>query len=202
MGAANSRGLKLAYRRGYYLDDSRHASSISAKNSGAAPGPAPDPYALAVMQHGAPAPSEILFKVRVLPAAKDTEGGSASAEGHRTLPSLNGPLQSYEIDFTTLTSKIDIPIEPDGHHHGAIEFVTFVYDGDGKLLDTQSRTMHFNLKQEDYDKLQKGGIGYSQQVTPPAHAKSLRIAVHDLVSGRLGVVEVPLASVSKLSPTS
>ena len=56
--------------------------------------------------------------------------------------------------------------------------------------------------QEEYDKLLKGGIGYSQQITTPAHAKSLRIAVHDLVSGRLGVVEVPLAAVSKLDPPS
>jgi len=202
LGDANSRSLKLAYRRGYYLDDSRHATSISAKSSTGAPGPAPDPHALAVMQHGAPAPSEILFKIRVLPAAKSTEDTTPGPDAGRPLPSLNGPLARYEIDFTTLAGKIDIPMEPDGHHHGAIEFVTFVYDGEGKLLDTQNQTMHFNLKPEDYDKLLKGGIGYSQQVTTPAHAKSLRIAVHDLVSGRLGVVEVPLAAVSKLDPAS
>ena len=27
------RGLKIAYRRGYYLDDSRHAVSLAAKNA-------------------------------------------------------------------------------------------------------------------------------------------------------------------------
>lgn len=204
LGDANSRGLKLAYRRGYYLDDSRHTMAIAAKNPSATPasGPPPDPYALAVMQHGAPAPSEILFKIRVLPAAESTEDATHGPDARRPPPSLTGSVSHYEIDFTTLASKIDIPIEPDGHHHGAIEFVTFVYDGEGKLLDTQNQTMHFNLKQEDYDKLLKGGIGYSQQLTAPAHAQSLRIAVHDLVSGRLGVVEVPLAAVSKLDPAS
>jgi len=189
-GEANSRGLKLAYRRGYFLDDSRHAVSIAAKN--AAPGPAPDPYALAAMQHGAPAPSEILFKVRVLPAAKSTED-SADAHHPPALP-------RYDIGFTALAGKIDIPIQADGRHHGAIEFVTFIYDRDGKLLDTQNQTMRFNLTQENYDKLLKGGIGYSQQVTTPARAQSLRIAIHDLVSGRLGAVEVPLAAVSHLDP--
>ena len=128
--------------------------------------------------------------------AQDTTGT------HRLLPGSADALSRYEIDFTTLIAKIDIPLQSDGHHHGVVEFVTFIYDGDGKLLNTQSETMHLNLTPENYEKLLKGGIGYSQQVAASAKAQSLRIAVHDLVSGRLGVVEVPLAAVSHLDPAS
>jgi hypothetical protein len=204
-GEANSRSLKIAYRRGYYLVDARHAASLAEKaaaaapNTETAPGAAPprpvDHYALALMQHGAPAPSEILFKVRVLPAAP----GTADATGeHRPTPSLSGASQRYELDFSALPSRIDMPVLPDGNHHGAVEFVTFVYDGQGKLLDTQNQTMRFNLTPDNYALLLKGGIGYSQQVTAGPHAESFRIAVHDLSSGRLGIVEVPIASVKKL----
>ncbi|MGA8937986.1 MAG: VWA domain-containing protein [Acidobacteriaceae bacterium] len=196
MGEAGSRGLRIAYRRGYYQEDSHHDALVAEKTAATAP---VDLYAAALMQHGAPAPSEILFKIRVQASAPGTED---SSNAHRTRLNLSGSSQRYRIDFATLATKIDMPVMSDGNHHGAVEFVTFVYNGGGKLLITQHQTVHFNLTPEDYAQMLKGGIGYTQEVSAPTGAQSFRIAVHDLASGRLGVVEVPLSAVSHLVPAA
>jgi VWFA-related protein len=199
-GPAQAQGLKLAYRRGYYLDDTRsrntHATTLAAENTSA---PAVSAYAMAVMQHGAPAPSDILFKVRVLPVAPGKEDATTS---RRVLTDDKHPPQNYEVDFTTLATKLDVPLQADGKRHGAVEFVIYAYDAEGKLLHSQSKVMTLNLTPENYTKLLKGGIGYSQQMTAPTKTQSFRIAVHDLTSGQLGVVEVPLSAVSHLAPAT
>jgi VWFA-related protein len=193
VGDATAHNPQLSYRHSYYKESpgAAHTAKLADSTAGAKETPA-HAYALAIMQHGAPAPSEILFKVRVLPVSSDK---------HLTdPPTLKGASQLYDIDFTALATKLDIPLQPDGHRHGAVEFVTFAYDADGKLLNSQSQTMRLNLTPENYAQLLKGGIGFSQQIGAPARTRSFRIAVHDLSSGHLGVVEVPLASVSHLAP--
>ncbi len=77
-GNAASRGLKLAYRHGYYADDPQQPSKpksgglqTEATPTTPAPGAlvdhAAEAYSIAAVSPGAPAPMDILFKVRVVP---------------------------------------------------------------------------------------------------------------------------------------
>lgn len=187
-GAAAARGMKLSYRRGYYTLGNKPTKTLSAKKDDAAP--APDPAVQAALQHGAPAPSEILFKVRVLPAAPGAK-----------VPS--GPGSAYTVDFSALANRIDMPVQADGRHHGAVEFAVFIFDGEGKQLGNPAvRPVTLNVPQAGYATAVRGGIAVSETVLAPPHAATFRLAVHDLTSGRLGVVEIPLASVRNLAPAA
>lgn len=192
-GPAASRHLKLAYRKGYYTLGNKPVKSFTTDNAGVTLNV--DSAALAAMQHGAPTPSEILFKVRVLPMAEPPPSESA-----RQTLKVSG-MKYFAVDFTALANRIEMPIASDGNHHGLIEFVTFVFDADGKRLGVPiARSLNMNLTPDNFANLTRSGIAFSENVPAPPRATYLRFAIHDLNSNRMGVVEVPLTEVSKLSP--
>jgi len=200
-GEYAGRNLRLAYRRGYYADDpsNRRSSSSLLATPAAAPANNTIASAHAAMQRGAPTPSEILFKVRVIPASTAIE--DQPAPGNHVNPSFNlkGPYRRYEVDYAALASNIALPLGTDGHRHGGVEFITYVYDNDGRLLNMEGHTLSMNLEPATYAQLMKTGLGFSLQVSAPAKTETfLRIAVHDLTNGHMGVVEVPTETVAHL----
>lgn len=204
---AAARGLKLAYRRGYFAANptahlTAHPSSAPLQATApAATAPVTGilAYARRAMQRGAPEPSEILFKVLVQPDSTATEDKVFAH--NQPDPNMHGPFRLYDVSIGALAKTLALPPSPDGRRHGGIEFLAYVYDAEGKLLNTESNKVAMNLDPPTYAALMKSGLLFSMQVSAPAKGESfLRIAVLDTTSGRIGVVEVPTTTVSHLAP--
>ena len=216
-GPQSAHSYALSYRHSYYAVDPAKLTAKPATATPATPSkdtpatpttapPAPPPttaelYARSAMQRGAPTPSEILFKVRVLPDSTTTSDTVHPHNHPNPNIHLKGPFRLYDIDIAALSSDFRLTTTPDGLHHGAIEFITYVYDADGKLLNADGITTTLNLDAATYTGFVRSAANIRMQVSAPGKAESfLRIAVHDLTSNRFGVVEVPTSTVSKLAP--
>lgn len=200
--AAAQGGLKLSYRHGYYADDPNSrkiASSVLTAAPANAPVTGTANYARLSMDRGAPAPSEVLFKLRVLPTSATPE--DAVAPHNQPNPTVKGPFRRYQVDFVALANDMGITKQTDGKYHGEVEFVAFVYSADGKLLNVEGDTVGMSLPPDVYANVLKTGLRFALQVSAPAKSESfLRLAVHDVPTGKLGILEVPTTAISTLPP--
>ena len=205
--------LKLFYRRGYYADTParihphRTALTVATNHApDAAAAPAPDnPYARIAMSRGAPAPEDILFKVRVLPASTDTESSLAPGNTPDPAKPITGPFRRYMIDFASLTAGVELKPPAQGatdpRYTGAVEFEAFLYDMDGKLLNAAGSTIKLNLTPADNQIFARQAMAFHLEISAPAKGDTyLRLGVHDLTSNHIGVVEVPVSTVGQLPP--
>lgn len=194
-------GLTLAYRRGYY-----------AVPPGDRPGKAVDPATVAAnapfgrdpmraaMMRGGPDPTEIIFKARVLPVTASTE--EQPATGNLLNPNIKtkGPFVRYAIDIAA-DPRVMLTTTPQGYHEGAAQFLTYVYDQDGNIVNLVDNKTRANLPPEAYAQSLKVGLHWHQEVSVPAKGNYfLRIGIHDLTGDRVGAIEVPVAAVKNLPP--
>jgi hypothetical protein len=153
------------------------------------------------MARGAPTPEDILMKVRVLPASTATE--DTLAPGNVADPNYRvaGPYKRYDVDFVALASELILLPQPDGSHGGQVEFLAYVYDGDGRLLNAVERGVALKIPAVNYPQFQHSPINFHLEVSAPARQETyLRIGIRDIPSNRFGVVEVPSSTVSHLPP--
>ena len=204
-GALATRGLQLAYRHGYNADDPnqphKEAKAASVAEAAASATRTAGAYAAAALGRGAPTPEDILFKVRVLPASKSEE--DTVAPGNQLDPTgrTKGPFRRFDVDFAAVSSDFQLTQQTDGLYTGMIEFIAYVYDPDGKLLNVMGNSLHLSLKPETYRQFQHQSMPFHLQVSAPVRRESyLRIAIHDVPSNRFGVVEIPTSSVGRLEP--
>lgn len=200
-------GFKLAYRQGYYASqplspkskkpEGTPGTTTVAANQDLTSGAS---YARAAMARGAPAPADLLFKVRVLPASTTTE--DTLAQGNQVDPQhpIKPPFRRYLVDFAALTDGVKLNVTTDGHRQGGVEFIALLYDNDGKLLNATSESVQMNMTADTYAHF-KQGMAARLEISAPAKGDTfLRLAVHDQVGNKFGVVEVPTVSVAKLAP--
>ncbi|WP_182277451.1 VWA domain-containing protein [Granulicella sp. 5B5] len=155
----------------------------------------------AAMARGAPAPQEIPFKVRVLPASTAPE--PTIAPGNQQDPSykIPGPWQRYEIDFAALAADFSLATAPNGQHTGKIEALAYVYDIDGRILNTDGKTISITLTPAQYARFRNSVLSLHVEISVPLRQQSyLRLSLRDTDSGRIGVVEIPVSAVSHLPP--
>jgi VWFA-related protein len=192
-------GYTLSYRRGYYADD----PEASTKHYGAtATTPATKPVdpMHAAMMRGGPDPTQIILKVRVLPTSTTAE--DKPAEGNVLNPHLKiqGPYRRYDIDYAA-DSRATITQTSDGIYHLDVQFLTYVYDQDGNLINYADNNAHAKLSPETYAGLLQRGLPYHQEISVPVKGQYyLRIGIHDLNADRVGALEIPVASVKDLTP--
>jgi len=195
-------GYSLAYRHGYYVDDPAHPSGEALAN------PAKADEALATgsryvrlaMAHGAPTPQDILFKVRVLPVGNGSEQQLAPNNLLNSGKALKPPYRRFAIDIAAVPDGFELTQNKDGVRTGAMEFSVLLYDNDGNLLNSTGRTIPLNLTPETYKGFLTGVKGHFE-ISAPVRASDdfLRIGIHDVPSNRMGVVEVPVSSVARLT---
>jgi VWFA-related protein len=181
--------LQLAYRRGYFASP---ASSPADAGRAAA-------YQHAVMSRGAPAPEALLFKVRVLPASNALE--TTLAPDNQLDPSVpaKGPFRRYDLDSIALPNQLTLTPQPDGSRSAAVEFLAYVFDADGRLLNATGKTLRFTATPANYSRLMHSLLRCHLELSVPDQMQTfLRIAVHDLPSNHFGVVELP--TVNNLPP--
>jgi len=174
---------ELAYRRGYYAVDPLKAGAET-------PG-AVSPIVAALLR-GAPPLSQIVFEARVLaaddPAAKQVK----VAAGPAGEMALKPPAHRYLVDFAVDPRGITWTPAPYGGAHAEVEVSMVAWDGHGQRVNFTDRALAVNLNPAESKKVLAGGLPLHEEIDLPAGAIDLRVAVHDLPSGRIGSMEIPL----------
>jgi VWFA-related protein len=205
VGAQAGQNLQLSYRRGYYADDSDNkkaesATAAAAPSNGASANAA---YQRAAMSRGAPTPQDLLFKVRVLPTSMTTETTVAPDNNLDKSISPTGPFRRYAVDFVALPNEFSLTQESDGRHSGKMQFMVYVFDTDGLLLNATGQTIDLNLSPDSYKRFLQGVIKSHIEVSVPTRIDTfLRIGIEDVPSNKFGVVEIPTSPLSHLKPAN
>jgi hypothetical protein len=195
--------VKLTYRNGYYAVDPNDRNKLNAQ--GAATALAATNTMSAAMMHGGPDPAEILFKMRIRPASTPPEATVLKSNQSNPDPKmkgmLEGPFKEYGVDLVPDAHAVNCLPTADGNRHCALEVWTFVYNSNGDKLITASNRLHTRLTPAEYNTLLTGGMAFHQQISVPVKGQYyLRTAIHDMVSDRVGAVEVAVAQVARLEP--
>lgn len=206
-----SSGAHLSYRPGYYAQGT--APLLSPTKAVPTPPAAPatpasekdqqSAYEAAAMSRGAPEPENLLFKVRALPASANTE---ASVAPNNTLdPSVSpkGPFRRYDVDFVAVPNELSLTLQPDGTHIGKVEFLAYVFDVYGRILNATGKLFQITLTPANYDRFIHGAVGCHLEISVPNSKETfLRLGLRDIPSDKLGVVEIPTADISHLPPAT
>jgi VWFA-related protein len=175
---------QLAYRQGYYADPPD-------KPSANLPGTA-SPMTAATL-HGAPPASQILFQARVLPAADPLfQGAKLPDTPGETASKLKKPAHRYVVDMIVDARSLAFDETPDGVHQARMEFALVAYDAEGNRLNYLNPSYAVKIQPNQFAQTQANGIRVRFALDLPTGQVSLRIAVHDMGSGRAGSLEVPL----------
>jgi VWFA-related protein len=174
---------RLAYRRGYYADETTTAEASPPK-------PAGDPLR-PLMDHGTPDSTEILYQMRVAPSTLQP-GPSSERAGDNA--NLKGPLTRYAVTFTILADHLRLEPAPDRVRHGNLEMTLVGYDRDGKPLNWMVRMIQFAVPPQRYTAVLAAGLSFGMEMDVPASDVYLRSGVYDLGSSKAGTLEIPLAA--------
>jgi hypothetical protein len=176
---------ELAYRRGYYAVDPTKPGTEN---------PGPTSPIVAVVQRGAPPLSQIIFEGRALdssdPAAKERKISAGSAG--RLAQNLKPPVHRYFVDLTVDAHRLTWSALPENGAHTEIEVTMVAWDADGARVNFTDRGLAANLSAADSVKIAHSGLPLHEEIDLPAGEIFLRIAVHDMASGRIGSMEIPL----------
>ena len=181
---------KLAYRRGYYADTSE-----------AAAGPSVGATLKAAELSSAPPATQIPFYARVLPLPAESEGvASGGRAGPRTEVAKERSIR-YSVEYSIDPRGLWVETSPDGLRHSHLEFIALVYDGEGKTINSDVKSVRANWNSSQFAAALQRGVRYQQEINVPAKGQySLRVLVHDILNDRIGALDVPVAEV-KIQPS-
>jgi len=174
----------LAYRRGYYADDLETVLAAGQK-------PDTDPL-LMLMGRNLPDYSQILYKIKVIPANPQP---APDAPRIGSNPDLKGPLTRYGVDFAISPHDLKLETTPDGGRHGNIEIVLLAYDREGKPLNFVVTRGDLKLDAKLYASVQQVGLQIHKEIDVPQQYVYLRTGIYDLRSSTAGTLGVPLNDV-------
>lgn len=181
-----SRKETLAYRRGYYAEDTQTDSA--AKKNG-------DPL-MQWMGRNLPDYTQILYKVLVKPTNPQPRAGASRAGSNAQ---LNGPITRYGVDFAVSVDDLHSDPGPDGSRHGNIEVMLVAYDREGEPLNLVVGRSEIRIPSKDYAEVERTGLQIHKEIDVPQGEVFLRTGIYDLRSGSVGTLGLPLRN-SVLSP--
>jgi VWFA-related protein len=211
------RGYHVAYRRSYYGNPGpanpgsansgptnlgREVASVLGSTSELEPlqlaQPADSLYPN--MKHGAPVAHQLLFRAHihaVAPPAKATAEQMASladqaayfGERRPAKPLRPIQLQKYEIDYTVAA------------RYPALELAAAAFDADGKMLNAVVQRVAEDSTRLSTEAAREAIYRMQQQFDVPMSAVSVRVAVRDVATDKVGALEItlPLAREDKNS---
>jgi VWFA-related protein len=177
-------GYRLQYREGYFADGPDDSVNDTASKSEA--------HFIALMAHGLPDFSQLLYKVHVHAADPQPAAGAEAAGEVKT---LKGPATRYVIEYAALTRDLKFQVTPDGLHHGAIRIAAAAFDRDGNELNAISQELELNLRPETYATFQRVGLQYKQELDLPAGEIYLRTGIFEESTGKIGTLEISLPAI-------
>ncbi len=173
----------LEYRRGYYaLKDASKETLIPGRIS----------PLIAAMQPGAPELSQVLFRVRVLPADDAAVKSEATAGPAGAMAASLKHAQRYVVDYWIHPEGLQATMLPDGRQQVKVELTEVVYDRTGIRQNYADQGLEVDTPPAEMARAAQEGIHLHEEIDLPEGQSLLRVGVHDLVSGRIGTVEVPV----------
>jgi hypothetical protein len=206
-----SKGYHLAYRRSYYATapDASRLSVVSQTSGSHEPQPAPiraiGDSLYANMQHGAPLAHQIIFRAHVrssgVPVQATAEQMANLAQQpayfsvrrkkhpEKILPPV--PLQTYLVDYAVVAQT---KTGTEGHavRPPALELAVAAYDAEGQMLNGVVENTDTSLPSRPGETAKAGLFRAEQRIDAPLNTASIRIAVRDISTDRLGAMEIPL----------
>ncbi len=210
-------GYQLSYRRSYYGEDPSAPvqHKISSKDEPAPPAPRkPGDSLIANMEYGAPMAHQLVFRAHLQAVGSPALGTPAQMANLADQPAYfqvrrkNRPvkplkpilLQTYIVDYLVL-----LPPKVLGEKPLALELATAAFDDDGTMLNgivengTRITSPEPKLARVQggqgssmLDAGQKGIYRAQQRIDVPVGAASIRVAVRDMNTDRIGAMEVAL----------
>ena len=155
------------------------------------------------MSYGAPAPEDILFESRVLPATGSTEDALAPGNIPDTRHPMKPPFRRIRIDCVALPAQFTLVEDAASEHVGGIEVLAYLYSNDGRLLNVTGQTIQLKLTEANYKTfLSKPFVAHLDLSAPEKSSTIIRLAIRDVPSNRYGAIELPTADVLKLAPVT
>lgn len=182
----------LSYERGYFATSTNGLSEDSLDSLDF------------TLQHGAPAAQQILFWAFVAPvgnpfpetpkpaqAADPSTAQSSNRHDRRSKPRPE-MIQDYFIRYAVTPSMIQFESSGSGQYAAKLELAVRGYNSAGR--ETASYTGHASgeITPASYASIKQKGLLLSQKVALPTQTSWLRLAVYDLLSHRVGSLEVRL----------
>jgi VWFA-related protein len=197
------KGLKLAYRQGYYAENPDKTKITSAGQTGAAiisdSGLTPQATEHLAMMRGAPAPAEILIKVGVVPMTPATQTEEKPAPGNMPDAKTHGPYRRYSVNYGIDPAGLTFMRTPDGKIHSEFDLVIFVFNPDDVVINSQVSRVRITATLDEVKQMFGQGIYRHEEISAPAKGEYFfRIAVHDQHRDRYGAVEVATSQVKNL----
>ena len=157
------------------------------------------------MTRGAPEPTGIVLKARVLPTLPASAPSDASPDPATRVnadPKLaRGPWRRFSVDVTAVAAPLLPKRAANGNFSGAAEFLIRCYDADGNIISATSNVFGLDLTADNVRRMAGSGVPFHGTISVPAKGDYfLRIGVHDLIADHVGAIEVPLATVRDLPP--
>ena len=172
--------LKLSYRHGYNADEDSALVQDPKKET--------DPLRKQ-LSHGMPNATQILYGVRVVPAAPQPPANAKRAGKNAA---LTGPTTRYNVDFMIRWQDVKLDPTPQGTRGGSIQVGLLAYDREGKAVNWAEATQGMNLDPNVYAAIQKSGIPVHAEIDLPNTDVYLETGIYDWASGKAGTLEIPL----------
>ena len=169
---------KLAYRRGYNADDSSTAQAE----------PDSDPLR-ALLVRGLPGVTELLYGVRVVPAAQQPAPGAKRVGDNSKLA---GPVTRYTVDFMIRRNDVALIPAQDGTRTGKILVDLAAYDHDGNAVNWMGITQGMILDAKAYGAMQQSGVPAHLEIDLPDSDVYLETGVYDWGTSKAGTLEIPI----------
>ena len=178
---------KLSYRRGYYaVDEGLPGSAMTLRNEKVEKLAAQDPKGidplLPFMDLGMPQSEQILYKIRMVPEPS----AAAATKNEKT---------RYTVDFAIGLKDLDLKLDADGVHQGALNVSLIVYDRYGNIISREDHLAQLNIKPNVYAMFQQAGVQLHAELAVPKGNYWLRTGVYDQRSRKVGTMEFPLSRV-------
>jgi VWFA-related protein len=183
----NGGRYKLAYRHGYYADRPVHSEPVDEDSAEF------DPLR-PLLAYGMPSATQLLYGVRVLPAAPQPDAKAERVGGNEA---LKGPVTRYTVDFMIRWTDVELDTTAKGTHAGKIQVGVIAYDRDGKALNWIGTKQLMNINEATYVAIQRSGIPASLEIDVPPGAVYLATGIYDWGSKKAGTLQVPLANLSQ-----
>jgi hypothetical protein len=176
----------LAYRPGFYAGDPEKAKG----HSGSALGVASMKGSASI--HGAPAATQIVFQLRVAPVGDAAPRKAVETPDQNEAAATKGPTRRYAIEFRVHAQDVTFVRTADGGGSAQLEYTVTSFDAEGKEIDVADSGFRMSLKPAQFEMAMKGGLPLSTGMDLPLGRIFLRMAIHDLLSDRIGSLEVPI----------
>jgi VWFA-related protein len=200
-------GVTLAYRTAYYAvpPDAVKTSGFITQTAGSAG--ANDLGATALrtnlrlaMARGAPAPTDILFRVGVVPMTDVDKPEETVAPNNTAAAKAKGPWRRYSVNYQIDPAGLVFFRGADGNIHADFDLMVFVYTSEGVLVDVTHNVRGFTGGDGQVRTFYQNGIVQHAEVSAPAKGEYfLRIAVHDLHRDHYGAVEIATPQVKNVA---